>query len=187
MILVAFEDFEKYGCVNCGCDRITAGSFMFDGETTLTCKCCDFTFAIAPKGRMTSKIGYGVKRVGIKGEYTVTEHLPVTPHPRTGIPKWHYENPDIKPENGGEYWSPRGVGYDLSGFVKSKQAGERLYALVKNILNKDEPETWLDYRENEPNWIQFKFSKNEFDIEKMYELTKDTKVITEDIIRSCVL
>ena len=48
------------------------------------------------------------------------------------------------------------VGYDLSGFVVSKLAGERLTRLVKYVLDTDEPLSHLDYREFEPNWIQFK-------------------------------
>ena len=41
-------------------------------------------------------------------------------------------------------------------FVVSKLAGERLTRLVKYVLNTDEPLSHLDYREFEPNWIQFK-------------------------------
>ena len=64
-----------------------------------------------------------------------------------------YVAPDSKPEVG-EYWRSRG--YDLSGFVVSKLAGERLTRLVKYVLDTDEPLSHLDYREFEPNWIQFK-------------------------------
>lgn len=67
--------------------------------------------------------------------------------------KMFYVAPDSKPEVG-EYWRSRG--YDLSGFVVSKLAGERLTRLVKYVLNTDEPLSHLDYREFEPNWIQFK-------------------------------
>ena len=89
----------------------------------------------------------------------------------------------------GEYWSSRGVsdGLDVSGFVKSKEAGLRLLRLVKYVLEKDECETWLDWRETEPEWIQFKFSAKEFDVNKLHELTKDTGIITEDIIKNCKL
>lgn len=44
--------------------------------------------------------------------------------------KMFYVAPDSKPAVG-EYWRSRGVGYDLSGFVVSKLAGERLTRLVK--------------------------------------------------------
>lgn len=62
--------------------------------------------------------------------------------------KMFYVAPDSKPEVG-EYWRSRG--YDLSGFVVSKLAGERLTRLVKYVLNTDEPLSHLDYREFEPN------------------------------------
>lgn len=101
-----------------------------------------------------------------------------------------YTAPDSKPEKG-EFWSSRGCGLgrygkDCSGFVKSKLAGERLGRLVRYILDKDETESWLDYRENEPSHIQFKFSDNEFDVEKLDKMTTENKyIITEQILRNC--
>ena len=93
--------------------------------------------------------------------------------------------PDSKPEVG-EYWQSRGASdYDCSGFVKSKPAGERLRRLVRYVLDKDETKSWLDYRDMEPNWIQFKFSAEEFDVVKLDEMTQDTGIITEDILRKC--
>lgn len=93
--------------------------------------------------------------------------------------------PDSKPEVG-EYWSSRGAtSLDVAGFVKSKPAGERLRRLVRYVLEKDETESWLDYREMEPDWIQFKFSAKEFDVKKLDEMTKDTGIITEEILRKC--
>ena len=84
---------------------------------------------------------------------------------------------------------PRGASnYDVSGFVKSKKAGERLLRFVKYVLEKDETETWLDYREYEPEWIQFKFSAKEFDVEKLSKLSEaNNDIITEEIIRECIL
>lgn len=83
--------------------------------------------------------------------------------------KMFYVAPDSKPEVG-EYWRSRG--YDLSGFVVSKLAGERLTRLVKYVLNTDEPLSHLDYREFEPNWIQFKFQKEEFNLELLARKSK---------------
>lgn len=97
----------------------------------------------------------------------------------------YYVAPDSRPEDG-EYWNSRGVGYDLSGFVKSKLAGERLLRMVKLVLETDEPESWLDYREHEPNWIQFKFQKEEFDLEKLDDLArKNNDILTLDILKQC--
>ena len=76
---------------------------------------------------------------------------------------------------------------EVSGFVVSKPAGERLLRMVKYILETDEPKTFLDYREFEPNWIQFKFSAEEFDVEKLDQMAKaNGNIITEQIVRQCV-
>lgn len=101
--------------------------------------------------------------------------------------KLFYVAPDSKPEVG-EYWRSRGVGYDLSGFVVSKLAGERLTRLVKYVLNTDEPLSHLDYREFEPNWIQFKFQKEEFNLELLDELArKNNNIVNEAILRQCMI
>lgn len=101
----------------------------------------------------------------------------------------HYVAPDKRPDEG-EYWRSRGVsdGLDVSGFVVSKQAGERLLRMVRLVLEKDETDSWLDYREREPNWIQFKFKPSEFDLNKLDELAKNNdNIITLDILKQCKL
>lgn len=101
--------------------------------------------------------------------------------------KMFYVAPDSKPEVG-EYWRSRGVGYDLSGFVVSKLAGERLTRLVKYVLNTDEPLSHLDYREFEPNWIQFKFQKEEFNLELLDKLARaNDNIVNEAILRQCMI
>lgn len=96
-----------------------------------------------------------------------------------------YVAPDSKPEVG-EYWNSRG--YDLSGFVVSKLAGERLTRLVKYVLNTDEPLSHLDYREYEPNWIQFKFQKEEFNLELLDTLARENNnIVNEAILRQCMI
>lgn len=99
-----------------------------------------------------------------------------------------YEPKDERPDGGGEYWKSRGASCDdVSGFVSSRAAGQRLLRMVKYILDTDEPKTWLDYREFEPNWIQFKFSAEEFDVEKLDEMARaNGDVLTETIVRLCV-
>lgn len=102
--------------------------------------------------------------------------------------KCNFVAPDKRPEGGGEYWQTRGESsFDVSGFVVSKLAGERLLRMVKYILETDNPKTWLDYREFEPNWIQFKFSAEEFDVGKLSQMSKDNGgILTEQIVRECV-
>ena len=102
---------------------------------------------------------------------------------RSGVSAWHWEPKDIRPEEG-EYWSSRGD--DLSGFVKTKAAGERILAMVHEVLGTDKCKTYLDFRPSEPTWIQFKFHKDEFDIEKLDSLTRDSGIITKDIIKQCI-
>lgn len=98
----------------------------------------------------------------------------------------YYVAPDKRPEEG-EYWVSRGVSTsDVSGFVASKPAGERLLRMVKMVLETDEPKSWLDYRETEPNWIQFKFRDEEFDIKKLDEMSLEKGgIITLDILKKC--
>ena len=99
-----------------------------------------------------------------------------------------YEPKDERPEGGGEYWKSRGASsFDVSGFVASRAAGMRLLRMVRYVLDTDEPKTWLDYREFEPNWIQFKFSAEEFDVEKLDQMARaNGDVLTETIVRLCV-
>lgn len=97
-------------------------------------------------------------------------------------------DPKDKRPAAGEYWKSRGASTsDVSGFITSKAAGLRLLRMVRYILDTDEPKTWLDYREFEPNWIQFKFSAEEFDVEKLDASSRaNGGVITEQILRDCV-
>lgn len=98
--------------------------------------------------------------------------------------------PDSRPEEG-EYWKSRGIGgsdkhQDCSGFVVSKAAGERLRRMVRLVLEKDETESWLDFRESEPNWIQFKFQGSEFDLRKLEQLAEEKgNVVTLEILKQC--
>lgn len=99
-----------------------------------------------------------------------------------------YDPKDERPEGGGEYWKSRGASsFDVSGFVSSRAAGLRLLRMVRYVLDTDEPKTFLDYREFEPNWIQFKFSAEEFDVERLSDMAEaNDNIITEQIVRQCV-
>ena len=90
--------------------------------------------------------------------------------------------------------NPRGAtDWDCSGFVESKQAGERLLDMVKKVLGVEKPHTWMDYREDEPGWIQFKVSAKEFDVYKMEEMAEamakthpDKRcILNEEILIAC--
>jgi hypothetical protein len=89
-----------------------------------------------------------------------------TSHPREGIAP--HGRADKRPEGGGEYFRPRGIGKDyvdcfvcteshkhhelnanIAAFVQCKESGERIVAMF-------ERGAWLDYREREPDRIQVK-------------------------------
>ena len=139
----------------------------------------DVPFYIENKNRryrpFSGSLGFGNKGVSVRIEYFDSDIV-------------RFDPKDKRPECGGEYWKSRGASpYDVSGFVESKPAGERLLRMVKYILETDEPKTWLDYREFEPNWIQFKFSAEAFDVEKLDQMARaNGDVLTETIVRLCV-
>lgn len=185
MIAVNSDEEKEFGCPSCGCDTWTRDNCYRGDQPAGTCKSCGLHYQIMATGITKSSMGFGTGRKDAEGN-DIFEYPVVIPHPRKGIPAWHYEVPDLRPEYG-EYWSPRGIGYDLSGFVKSKQAGERLLEMVKEVLDVETPSSWLDYRPSEPEWIQFKFQKEEFDLEKLRESCCETKIITKEILQACKL
>jgi hypothetical protein len=85
--------------------------------------------------------------------------------------------------------SPRGVTeIDLSLLVESKEDGEILFEMIKYILNKEEIKSYLDYREDQPNWIQLKIYREDgFDLEKIYDFTNINKYLSYNKLKECVL
>ena len=186
MLSILFSEFKEWGCPNCGCDSVTSGCFSCGGVTSGTCRHCKLTFEIrSDNGKGIVQYGSHPENPSDPNSESVMEYAHRIAHPRSGVSAWHWEPKDIRPEEG-EYWSSRGVGYDLSGFVKTKAAGERILAMVHEVLGTDKCETYLDFRPSEPTWIQFKFHKDEFDIEKLDSLTRDSGIITKDIIKQCI-
>lgn len=184
MIAISFSDYQKYGCPHCGCDFAVGGNVSGGGTTTGTCEECGTTFVLLADGLTKSRIGYGTGKKDANGK-DIFEYPERQEHPRKGTPAHKYEWPDPRPEYG-EYWHSRGIGYDLSGFVKSKKAGERLLGMVKEVLGKEKPETWLDWREYEPKWIQFKFQSSEFDLEKLDKMSRENNgILTKEILIEC--
>jgi hypothetical protein len=182
MLAITFEEYKKYGCPNCGCfTQVSSSSGL--GSSFVTCNHCKLHFEIRANEHIESHVKSGVrpKEPWNPKSELVFESGILIKHPRTDIPKWHWEPKDVRPEHG-EYWSPRGIGYDLSGFVKSKRAGERIHEIVKKVLGKEKPKSWLDYRENEPTWIQYKLHPEEFNLEQIYIKTKDSGILTEEIL-----
>lgn len=144
----------------------------------VTCGECKHEFVLLPDNMRFSSFKQGC-------DDGTSYHVEVYDHPRAGTPKHKYKAPDVRPDGDGEYWKPRGIGYDLAGFVKSKEAGERIVAMFEKALGR-KPETWLDFRESEPNWIQVKVQGSEADLSLLYDLTKDTGIITEEIVKKVI-
>lgn len=95
-------------------------------------------------------------------------------HPRSGVHAWHWEPKDVRPEEG-EYWSSRG--YDLSGFVKTKAAGERILAMVHEVLGTVRLIQTID--------LVNQLGSSEFDLEKLDKLSREAnRVITKEILNS---
>ena len=110
-------------------------------------------------------------------------------HPRKGMKHWNYVAEDAKPDSmEGEYWKSKGVGFDLSGLIKSKEAGLRILNMVKLATNKDYPKSWMDYRDTAPNYIQFKFSADEFDLDMIHKMSIDLGgVVTQELLNYCCI
>lgn len=177
MFGIHWDEYEKFGCPFCGSDY-SYSNCRFGNEVPATCGECGGKFVILPNDMMISSIGF----IDEKDERYCAECIK---HPRFNIPKHKFKAPDVRPSEGGEYWKPRGIGYDLSGFVKSKEAGERIVKMFEKVLGR-KPKTWLDFRPSEPTWIQVKVQKEDADLNKLYELTKEKGIITQEIIESVV-
>ena len=196
MLSITFSEFKKWGCPNCGCDYAVAGPVSGNYCSTGKCKHCNLNFEIRndkikcmEDKELIGSMRYGVRPMtpGDPESKPVMEYAQIIKHPREGIEAWHWEPLDERPEEG-EYWTPRGVGYDLSGFVKTKKAGERILGMIKEVTGLDDPKSWLDYREHEPLWIQFKFQKEEFDLEKLNELCREDHILTKEKLRQvCII
>lgn len=171
---IHWADYEKYGCPQCGSDY-SHSTIRSGNEVPATCGECGAKFVILPDYQNTSTFKFGDEKY----------EAHVINHPRVGTPKHKFKAPDIRPEGEGEFWRPRGIGYDLSGFVKSKEAGERVVDMFRKALGR-EPKTWLDFREYEPTWIQVKVQGEEADLHKLYSLTYETGIITQSIVDSVV-
>lgn len=188
MLSILYSDFEQFGCPNCGCDSAKGSCASGGGLSSGTCRHCGLRFEVrGPNVSMVCKYAiYPEDPENPRSEYVMEQAIRI-PHPRIGIPSWHWMPKDERPEEG-EYWSSRGVGYDLSGFVRTKKAGERILDMVHEVLGTKKCKTYLDYRPNEPTWIQFKFDKDEFNLDAIDKASRALGgIITKEIIKQCKL
>ena len=147
---------------------------------------CGRTCCVLADGLTKSSIGFG-------GKF----YPELQDHPRRGIPA--HGRPDTRPEGGGEFFSPRGIGLDdctcficgahdrdgqghtllsnIAAFVKCKAAGERVVEMFQQGAR-------LDYRDFEPDYVQVKVgacNTHLLNLEKLLELTRDGVITTEKI------
>lgn len=212
MIEIRQSEFDLYGCPSCGCSHFSL-DWSSQVDKHGYCGECKEEFNIVRDEYMDSietKEAVSYKKIFessmdlIEDNPTLIEEIKsnlefiniyldpynnCVPHPRKGTPKHKLVIKDVRPEDGiGEYCTPRPLGYDLACFVKSKEAGQRITDMI-NKINEESDEKlfscWLDYRKNEPLWIQVKINykdKTRASILRSYIINNDN-IITEDIVR----
>lgn len=138
MLSVLYSEYELWGCPNCGCDSVISSGVSGGGLTSGTCRHCKLKFEVRSENPIgIVKYGCHPENPSDPKSKWVMESAIRIEHPRKGIPAWNWEPVDERPEEG-EYWNSRGPGYpDVSGFVKTKAAGERILAMVHEVLGTD--------------------------------------------------
>ena len=194
---VTSSDLDKWGCPHCGYAYSSFHLHVGNAASGNCGECGGGVHAVAD-GMTQSPIGIGHRD---KDGNDVTEYPKVVPHPRAGIPK--HEKPDVRPEGDdatAEFFSSRGIGTDttpgcfvcggekwaynnIAAFVGHKNAGERVVALFEKGAR-------LDWRPNEPTWIQVKVGACDRHLPNLRALDRLTrerdKVITADIVRQAL-
>lgn len=180
-IAISLEDFEAFGCPYCG-TTIHRRHTSSGGTHHLSCgdSDCGRSFVIEVK-ELISGMGFS------SDDGNSYEHPIVRKHPRYGIPTTPFKAKDVRPEGmDADFFISRGVGYDLAGFVKSKEAGNRLLDKMKEVLETETLKSWLDFREREPSRIQLKIQSSEFNLEKLDEMvSSNNDILTTEILKSC--
>ena len=165
VIAVSATEFEEAGCPHCGY-RSGYSPIWTGGAVAWTCGECGETCCVLADGINKSPIGFG-------------EIYPeLQPHPRRGTPS--HGNLDKRPEGGGEFFAPRGIGYDrtpgcfvcggsegvhhnIAAFVQTKTAGERVIRMFPQGAR-------LDYRPHEPDRVQVKIGACEAHLQNLHQL-----------------
>lgn len=188
VIAISFKSFELYGCPYCGY-RSGYTPVFGGGSTVFECGECRATSVLLADNLSVSSIGL----CNTTTPGNPTQYPKLQEHPRKGIAS--HGNADPKPKNGGEFFRSRGIGLDqtpgcfvcggnetlhanISGFVNTKEAGERVVAMFDKGAR-------LDFRLHEPDRIQVKIgacNNHRKNLEKLDELIKETTVITADMI-----
>lgn len=183
---VRITDLQEFGCPHCG---FRSGSVPMSGGGCLIWNCgeCGKQSIGLNEGLLKSTIGLG------SGNDVFYPEL--RKHPRHGIPA--HGRPDIRPEAGGEFFSSRGIGLDvtpgcfvcggtqgmrsnIAAFVRCKDSGKRVVEMFGGKGAR------LDYREYEPDYVQVKVGACDAHVsclENLHHITSEAKgTITSDMI-----
>lgn len=181
IIAISFDERNLYGCPYCG-HRSASASTSTANCTVCECIDCKKTYVLLGGELRQSSIGFGDPPVYPKLQI----------HPRSGIPS--HGNSDVRPDTGGDFFYSRGIGKDdtpgcfvcggdhtlynnISGFVRTKDAGERILALFPYGAR-------LDYRSSTPDRVQVKIGACDTHkkcLEKLDQLCAD-KIINKEKI-----
>jgi ribosomal protein L37AE/L43A len=176
VIAVSQKELQQWGCPHCGY-RSGTMSLSGDGAGIWSCGECGKTTVVLAEGVTKSPYGLGTEKEG------ESFHPELQPHPRHGIPA--HGNPDKRPEGGGEFFSSRGIGMDMTpscfvcggksnmrsnitAFVHCKASGKRVVAMFRKGAR-------LDYRESEPDRIQVKVGACKEHLQNLEHLDTTTR------------
>lgn len=178
---ISVSELTLFGCPYCGC-RSVYMAISQGGLMNMGCGECNKPFYVLADGLEVSD-------VEANGAYPRRVN-----HPRQGIPA--HGRPDLRPENGGEFFRSRGIGSDwidgcfvcggahklynnIAAFVQGKAAGERIHRMFAQGGR-------LDYREHSPDRVQYKLGACNQHLPKLrwlQELTREADgVITSEMV-----
>jgi len=177
-IAVRDRELAKWGCPHCG---YRSGTTPISGRYTAIWRCGDCHKQTAALGADIT-----VSAIACAGVYPTLQE-----HPRKGTPS--HGRPDCRPAQG-DYFSPRGIGNDqtpgcficggpekvynnISGFVRHKDAGQRVVDLFKQGA-------WMDLRKREPDRIQVKIGAcdvHKGNLVHLESLTRNGVILAEHV------
>lgn len=188
VVAVSAIEHNQFGCPYCGyrSGRTLASS---GGSAVWRCGSEDC-------GKTSCILSGGVTRSFIDFDDFFRPELQA--HPRRGIPS--HGRSDKRPDGGGEFFRPRGLGGDITpgcfvcggeerryhniaAFVQCREAGERVVAMFSQGAR-------LDYRDFEPDRVQVKIgacNRHIANLEKLYGLTQSSRVITDKCISAAMV
>jgi hypothetical protein len=189
-IAISWSDYQQHGCPNCGCASSHGSGAQGGGTIPSQCLECGSQFVILSYGLKKSTIGFSEGQSDDKKD--ILYYPLLVKHPREAISKHEYVN-----QKKGEHYSPKGLRSDLTSFVKSPEAKQRVIEMYQEIFREFEDKSklidlfgtsefseLLDYASEESIAIQVK--TNGGNKRRMYVLTRlisqNHSIITKEIV-----